>query len=525
MGFKRPFDDEFQDLPFKQLRQVSYCNNLSQFSETGAHSNMALKPDIPDDFGTSFVKPLWHETSENDSSAPLSLVTSSSSDEDSASGMAAYCSLSPEYFQFEFPRKTSMPLEDVHSSYLNDFPRKQVPLGPNHQASIPLWDKHIGKDKLVQLFNPNGSLLPESEHHIYKCNEEKLMGTRIIPMPDTKLQLCSRYEAGYGRTDCGCLDEGSVRCVRQHIMEAREELIKSLGHDKFVNLGFNDMGEEVACKWTEEEERVFHKVVYSRPASLGQNFWKHLAQVFPDRTTKEIVNYYFNVFMLRKRAAQNRSNPLDIDSDDDEFPQIHRGSYFQVVEADEDSDLESPADQYDHADLEEDILEDDDNDDNDGGGDFDGDLGDASGDTTGEGSGIDYSSEAIDMNCIDPAVKHMNKNAGGDGLDFTVQDDSCMSFEFQANKVDPCASGDTRAALHVNRGTSDHSKCLPSEIDGCHDDVDQVYLLEPCDTKVWDARCLSPIRGVDLLPTSNIIEEIFGQGACEDQTRDVNRIS
>ena len=487
-----------------------------------------------DDCGNSFVKPLWHETFENDKvievsnlakdsdfSAPLSLVTCSSSDENFGSRMAA----SPEYFQFEFPRKMSMPLKDVHSFYLDDFPRKQVPLGPNHQASIPLWDNHIKKDKLVQFFNPNSSSLSESDHHIYNDNEEKLMGTCIIPMPDTELQLCSRYEAGCGRSDCGCLDEGSFRCVRQHIMEAREELIKSIGHEKCVNLGFYDMGEEVACKWTKEEERVFHEVVYSRPASLGQNFWKHLAQVFPDRTTKEIVSYYFNVFMLRKRAAQNRSNPLDIDSDDDEFPQIHRGSHIQVVEEDEDSDLESPVDQYDHAGLEEDILEDDDNDDDDdGGGDFDGDFGDGDGDTTGEGSGIDYS-EAIDINCIDPVVKHMNKNAGSDGLDFTVQDDSCMSFEFQADKVDPCAPGDSRAALHVNRGTSDHSKCMPSEVDGCDDDVDQVYLLDPCDTKDWDARYLSPIRGVDLLPTSNIIEEIFGQGACEDRTRDVNSIS
>ncbi|KAJ6982575.1 hypothetical protein NC653_025631 [Populus alba x Populus x berolinensis] len=435
MGFKRPFDDEeFQDLPFKQARQVDYCNKLTQFSETGAHSYMPLKPDITDDCRSSFVKPLWHETFENDkvievsnlakdsdSSAPLSLVSCSSSDENFGSGMAA----SPEYFQFEFPRKMSMPLKDVHSFYLDDFPRKQIPLGPNHQASIPLWDNHIKKDKLVQY--PNGSSLSESDHHIYNDNEEKLMGTCIIPMPDTELQLCSRYEAGCGRSDCGCLDEGSFRCVRQHIMEAREELIQSIGHEKFVNLGFYDMGEDVACKWTKEEERFFHEVVYSRPASLGQNFWKHLAQVFPDRTTKEIVSYYFNVFMLRKRAAQNRSNPLDIDSDDDEFPRIHRGSHIQVVEEDEDSDLESPVDQYDDAGLEEDILEDDDNDD--------------------DGSVV--------------TLMHMNKNAGSDGLDFTVQDDSCMSFEFQADKVDPCAPGDSRAALHVNRDTSDHSKCIP----------------------------------------------------------------
>ncbi|KAG6763980.1 hypothetical protein POTOM_031430 [Populus tomentosa] len=537
MGFKRPFDDEeFQDFPFKQARQVECCNKLTQLSETGAHCNVPKKPDVADGYGSNFFKTQWHETFENDfievsnfakdsdSSAPLSLVTSSSSDEDFGSWPAAYSSLSSEYFEVEFPQKTSKPLADVYSSYLDEFPRKQVPLGPNHQASIPLWDRHMKKDKLADSFNTNGSSLSESDHHIYNDNEEKLVGTCIIPMPDTKPCLSTRYEAACGRIDCGCLDEGSVRCVRQHILEAREELLKSTGHENFVNLGFYDMGEEVSCKWAKEEERVFHEVVYSRPGSLGQNFWKHLAQVFPDRTTKEIVSYYFNVFMLRKRAAQNRSNLLDIDSDDDELPPINRGSYIQVLEEDADSDLESPIDQYVHADLGGDILEDDINDDSDddAGGASD-EVGDGSGDITGEDSGIDYASETPDMNSIDPAIKHMDDNAGQDGVDFIVQDDSCMSFEFQSDKVDSCGPVDTRAALHVNR--SDYSKCLPSKVDGCGDDEDQVYLLDLCDAKDWDARYFSPIRGVDLLPTSNIIEEIFGQGTCDNQTRDANGIS
>jgi hypothetical protein len=47
MGFKRPFDDEeFQDLPFKQARQVECCNKLTQLSETGAHCNVPKKPDV-----------------------------------------------------------------------------------------------------------------------------------------------------------------------------------------------------------------------------------------------------------------------------------------------------------------------------------------------------------------------------------------------------------------------------------------------------------------------------------------------
>lgn len=35
----------------------------------------------------------------------------------------------------------------------------------------------------------------------------------------------------------------------------------------------------------------------------------------------EIVSYYFNVFMLRRRTEQNRLDPMNADSDDDESPE------------------------------------------------------------------------------------------------------------------------------------------------------------------------------------------------------------
>ncbi|KAI9164973.1 hypothetical protein LWI28_005346 [Acer negundo] len=71
--------------------------------------------------------------------------------------------------------------------------------------------------------------------------------------------------------NCDYLDEGSVRCVQQQVMEAREKLLKSFGHEKFVKLGFRDMGEEVSGKWSEAEEQVFHEVVYSNPVSSGDS--------------------------------------------------------------------------------------------------------------------------------------------------------------------------------------------------------------------------------------------------------------
>ncbi|EPS62161.1 hypothetical protein M569_12631, partial [Genlisea aurea] len=124
---------------------------------------------------------------------------------------------------------------------------------------------------------------------------------------------------GVRRTDCcSCPNRGSMRCVQQHVKEARERLLNSVGDEKFLQLGFLDMGEEVASNWTPDEERLFHEIVFSNPKSRGRNFWSCLRDAFPHSTMKELVSYYFNVFMLRRRAVQNRSFVLEIDSDDDD---------------------------------------------------------------------------------------------------------------------------------------------------------------------------------------------------------------
>lgn len=456
----------------------------------------------------------------------MSLVTSSSSDEDIGSGVAAYSSHSPEHPEFGFPQKL-FPFGNAYSSYLDHSPRKQVPLGPNHQASIPMWGRHEKANPSEHdSVDPNRFSSLSGSDLICDDNEEKLMGTCIIPMPDTVSSADCNDEAGHGRTDCSCLDKGSIRCVRQHIVDAQEKLRKSLGPEKLMNLGFYDIGEEVTHNWSEEEQRVFHAVVYSNPASLGQNFWKHLSQVFPSRSTKEIVSYYFNVFMLRRRAAQNRSNFLDIDSDDDELHGINRGPFkVRVSDEDDDSDIES-LDQYGHVDHGEDTLledddTDDDDDDDDGDGDVEGNMGDVSGDATGEDSGVDYVSEAHDLNAFDGSrfdavIEHVDNNAGSGEEDFTFQDDSCMSFELQADKFDSCDPVDTGAALQLSGVKGDDRECMPGNRDEYSDVVDQLYLLDSCDAKAWDARYTVPMKGVDLLPTCNIIEEIFGQGASNE---------
>ncbi|KAF2294990.1 hypothetical protein GH714_029995 [Hevea brasiliensis] len=501
MGFKRPFDsEEFQELPCKQARQVDYSNKLTQFANLYKTTSQGL--DGTDDYEGSIVKSQQHDTFENNGvtadpsfakdvevSAPLPLVTSSSGDEDGyrvaaedvGYRVAAYSSHSPEHSEFGFPQRF-VPFENAYSSYLDRSPRRQVPLGPDHQASIPMWGGHEKKYPLEQVdsVDPNNFSSLSGSDLIYDDNEEKLMGACIIPMPDIESSADNSNEAGRGRTDCSCLDEGSIRCVRQHIMEAQQKLRKSLGHEKLMNLGLYDIGEEVTHKWSEDEQRLFHAVVFSNPASLGQNFWNYLSQVFPYRSTKEIVSYYFNVFMLRRRAAQNRSNLLEIDSDDDELHEINRGP-FEVRVSDEDD----------------------------------------GGDATGEDSGVDYVSEAHDLNSfdgsrLDAVVKHVDNNAGSSGEDFTVQDDSCMSFEFQADKFESCDPVDTGVALQLSGVKGDDRECLPSNRDEYSVVADQLYLTDHCDAKPWDAHYTVPMKGVDLLPTCNIIEEIFGDGTSNE---------
>lgn len=467
------------------------------------------------------------EASENDTSgdkdietsAPLSWITSSSGEEDSGSRPTAYASLSLDQFEFDFPRRTFVPHGDSYSILMNSPPRKQVPLGPDHQASLPPWSGCMN-DKAADTTNSVG---PN-----YSCDigtEEMMMGTCIISMPDSNLCLRNSANAGQDMIYCECSDDGSIRCVRQHVKEAREKLLKSLGQEKFVKLGFLEMGEEVSGKWSEEEEQIFHKVVFSNPVSLGRNFWKVLSAVFPYRTKKEIVSYYFNVFMLRRRAVQNRSYMLDIDSDDDEWHgSVRRPSEVVMQEEEEDSGVDEPlVDQENQANGGEESSDDDDDHDSD---DSDGDVGDCSENANKETSEIAQAyiaagnTKPVDDDKLTSAGSGLDRTSQKveDGLD--VQDSSCTSFEFQTEMVNSCSPARAGCNNLQESGVKiDVSKSSQGRTDSCNDLVGHVYLMDSCDAKVWDAaRYLSPIKGVDLLPTCNIIDEIFGQGTWETKT-------
>ncbi|KAJ6683984.1 hypothetical protein OIU85_007657 [Salix viminalis] len=349
----------------------------------------------------------------------------------------------PEYFDHGHqPRALPEPEEACPSL---DYPiQKQVSVGPEHQAYVPEWDYQGSSTSLNQLDEFNLQVVRAHSSSpgvtIDGGYEENLMGTCILPMPDLDASANYCYEAT--NHDCVCPDAGSIRCIKQHVSEARLKLRENLGEEIFKGLGFCDMGEVVANKWTGEEEQAFHEVVLSNPVSLGKNFWDHLPSTFPSRTKKEVVSYYFNVFMLQKRADQNRFDPLNIDSDDDEW-QKNEG---EAVEEDEDSAVESltgqdssASCQEDHAEKCNEYVEDEDEAvaSKDG---VDNVVHRVATDAEYEGDVDDFSGAHVRIyngDCVgDLGPKQFSGIAGTSAGDCDVQDDSCTSYEHHHDSID-----------------------------------------------------------------------------------------
>lgn len=238
---------------------------------------------------------------------PLPLVTG---EDDSGSVPVFSTNTFSEYVEFNFPRRQLFHYDDIYSSLLDRSPRKVIPVGPDHQADVPEFDTELAKNC------------------IENYGMDQFLGVCVIPFHHSDFDSDTQ-------TGCECLDGGSISCVQEHVKEARLKLRKSYGDVKFAELGMLDMGEEVSRRWSKEEEEVFHQVVYSNPESLGRMFWKQLSLAFPCRTKKELVSYYFNVFVLHRRAVQNRSHFLDIDSDDDEWHGSYEGTVEDRVEYDD----------------------------------------------------------------------------------------------------------------------------------------------------------------------------------------------
>ncbi|XP_068329546.1 AT-rich interactive domain-containing protein 1-like isoform X1 [Pyrus communis] len=178
----------------------------------------------------------------------------------------------------------------------SDYSPSHILLGSNYQAQLPEW---TGK---------------ASE------SESKWLGSRIWPLEKPEHRyLIERDPIGKGRQEsCGCQVPGSIECVRFHISEKRLRVKRELGA-AFYHWQFNQMGEEVGLPWTEAEGKKFEAIVKSNPSSLGLRFWDEIYKSFTKKSRRQLVSYYFNVFLLQRRGYQNRFTPNNIDSDDEDL--------------------------------------------------------------------------------------------------------------------------------------------------------------------------------------------------------------
>ncbi|OIS99460.1 PREDICTED: AT-rich interactive domain-containing protein 1-like [Nicotiana attenuata] len=174
--------------------------------------------------------------------------------------------------------------------------RKRIPVGSQFQADIPEWRQE-------------------------KCeSDSKWLGTQIWPLDkqEKNRMLIERDPIGKGREDiCGCQYPGSYDCIKFHLAEKRRKVKLELG-SAFYRWKFDLMGEEVALSWTKEEEKKFQDIVKLNPLSTNKSFWNDIFKFFPNKCRESLVSYHFNVFLLRRRGHQNRTNASIIDSDDDE---------------------------------------------------------------------------------------------------------------------------------------------------------------------------------------------------------------
>lgn len=173
--------------------------------------------------------------------------------------------------------------------------QQKVPTGPQFQAKVPEW------------------------HGVTSESDPKWSGTHVWPLERTEHRiLIERDPIGKGRQDsCGCQVQGSAECIRFHIAEKRMKVKLELG-SSFYRMKLDKMGEEVELSWTDEEQNRFAAIVKSNPQSKDKCFWDQMFKAFHNKSREELVSYYFNVFLLKRRAYQNRFAQDNIDSDDDE---------------------------------------------------------------------------------------------------------------------------------------------------------------------------------------------------------------
>lgn len=394
--------------------------------------------------------------------------------------------------------------EDIYFSFLDRYPRKPVALGKDHQVDIP------------DIFCSEVNGFKDSTY-------EKFME---IGVTENNSEIHRNDSFGNEKSYCDCTDQGSVRCVRQHVAEVRERTKNDIGQQKFADLGFNDMGERVALKWTVGEENLFNQVVFANPASLGKNFWNILPQFFPNKSRQDLVSYYFNVFMLRKRSEQNRYDPLNVDSDNDEW-QVGDDGRVSMEEYEEDSMVESPIYNDEIVYSNDGHLEEEEDN-----------YCDEQGDkkyTSYDFGGVTINNDVDDINSKSVSNQNIEsaENASSHIVNRDFQQGSCTLHEAAQNSKAVCHNNGfpdiavvkCNGAVETDKNADNAGAGCSADDPGtklnaeCRKDGGISQLTNPeysdiyCEPKPWDLDYSSRTESVvDFLPTCNVIEEVFGNG-------------
>ncbi|CAK8579221.1 unnamed protein product [Lathyrus sativus] len=183
-------------------------------------------------------------------------------------------------------------------SSLGGFHETCVPIGSHFQVKVPEWTGVASK------------------------SDPKWLGTQVWPVKDDSKPTTETDLVGRGRRGkCSCNVQGSVDCVRFHIAGNRMKLKHELG-SLFYQWGFDRMGEGVSLQWTAEEEKKFKDSmrlnISAENKAFWIDFWNNTSADFLMKTREDLVNYYFNVYLIQQRSYQNRVTPKTVDSDDDE---------------------------------------------------------------------------------------------------------------------------------------------------------------------------------------------------------------
>uniref|UniRef100_J3LUC5 ELM2 domain-containing protein n=1 Tax=Oryza brachyantha TaxID=4533 RepID=J3LUC5_ORYBR len=173
------------------------------------------------------------------------------------------------------------------------------------QASVPEWR----------------NALPEKDIADYTTDGEtsRKLGQVVCPL---NMDSMSTSQLSATSSECKCKLPGSKACVGVHIKMATSLLKNQLGEHAFSNCGLEAMGGEQTLKlWTRTDQKKIGKITRVIPRNKRGNFMEIALKKFSsEKPKKDLVNYYYNVFLPRRLASLTRAentNAKDVDTDGD----------------------------------------------------------------------------------------------------------------------------------------------------------------------------------------------------------------